>query len=425
MIKTVNLSPGADGVFIRSDRFKTTRISVNFFLPLSGNTISANTILPSMLTTSCSQYPDYKSLHKKLDSLYGASLNCTSGKVGDYNMLTLSIVYLSDKYAGEAIGSDCAKLLAGMIFRPNLDENGRFKANDIEREKRLLIENIQGELNNKRLYAISKAEAALCKDDVYGLPQLGTAEGAAALTEKDIYAAWRRALEEAYVRVSVVGEEYPENIFEIFKNGFGEIGRQDVKLTKSAAVAPVSAPERVTEQMDVAQGKLVMAFTTGVTGSLPDTAAFAVMADLFGGGPYSRLFTNVREKLSLCYYCAARPNRFKGIMLVDSGVEKENAAAAEKEILNQLEIVKRGEFTDEELKASVLGKTDRIRTILDSQRETESFYLSQVFDDTSCTLEEELAAVSSVTREQVVKAAEKIQLSLTYMLSPKEDDGNE
>ena len=144
------------------------------------------------------------------------------------------------------------------------------------------------------------------------------------------------------------------------------------------------------------------------------------MCDLFGGGPYSRLFTNVREKLSLCYYCAARSNRFKGILLVDSGVEKQNAAAAEREILAQLAVMQEGGFDDSELAASILSKSDRIRSMFDSQRETESFYISQIFDDRPCTAEELLAAVSAVTREDVVKAARSVKPALTYLLSPKE-----
>lgn len=419
------LAPGVDGVYIHTDRFKTTRVSVNFFLPLSADTLSANTILPSMLTTSCKAYPDFRSLHKKLDSLYGAGVGGAAGKVGDAQMLTITVTYLDDAYAGEAIGKDCADLLTDMIFSPNLDENGNFKEADIVREKRLLVESIMGELNNKRAYAISKAETALCKEDVYGLPAQGTVEGAQALTAADIHAAWQRALNDAYIRISVVGKEAPDAIFDVFRSRFAELGRREVTVAGSKAIAPVETPERVVEPMDVAQGKLVMAFTTGQTGSMIDLAPFSVMCDLFGGGPYSLLFANVREKLSLCYYCAARSNRFKGTLLVDSGVEQQNAAAAEKEILVQLDRVQKGDFADSDLQAAILGRSDRIRTMFDSQRETDSFYMSQIFDENTCTMEGLLEKIGSVTREQVMEAAKDIQLSLVYMLTPKEGGENE
>lgn len=425
MFKTVSLAPGADGVYIKSDQFKTTRVTVNFFLPLHRDTISANTILPNMLTTSCRQYPDFKSLHKRLDSLYGAAVGSSSGKMGDMQLLNFTVTHLDDKYAGEAVGEKCAELLCDMLFEPNFDKDGRFKQADIDREKRLLVENIQGELNNKRLYAINRAEAALFGDDVYALPQFGTVEGAQALSGEDIYDAWQRALCESYIRVSVVGGEYPEKIFAVLSERLSSLDRQPTELIKAKMYAPSNQEKKVKEEMDIAQGKLVMAFSTGVTGSVIDTAAFSVMCDLFGGGPYSLLFNNVREKLSLCYYCAARSNRFKGTLLVDSGVEKDKAAAAEKEILNQLDRLQKGEFEDSELAAAILGKSDRIRTMFDSQRETDSFYLSQIFDNNGCTLEQLLEKISSVTREQVIDAAKDIKLELTYMLSPKEDSENE
>lgn len=420
MNHTVTLASGVEGLFIPSARFKTTRISVSFFLPLERETISANALLPAMLTTSSADYPDYRSLQTRLSDLYGASLGTSSGKVGDAQVLTLSMTALDDRFVPEGkIAADCAALLSDMIFRPNLDKNGRFKQPDLDREKRLLLETIEGELNDKRLYALNRAEAALFENEVYGLPQYGTAEGAAALTCDDLFSAWRRALEEAQVRVTVVSSCSPDDIFTVFGAAFSAKERRPIPLQVFGALAPVAAPRRVTEEMEVAQGKLVMAFRTGVTGGLLQTAAFSVMCDLFGGGPYSLLFANVREKLSLCYYCAARSNRFKGVLLVDSGVEKQNAAAAEREILAQLAVLQEGGFSDSELAASILSKADRIRSMFDSQRETEIFYTSQIFDDHPCTAEELLSAISAVDRADVVKAAQSVEPALTYLLSPK------
>ncbi len=413
------LVPGVDGLFVPTTRFKTTRISVHFFLPLSEDTISANTILPCLLTTSCKAYPDYRSLHQKLNDLYGAGVSASSGKMGDNQVITLSMTALDDSLVPDGnISGDCAALLAGMIFAPHLDEKGHFLDSDIQREKRLLLESIQAEQNDKRAYAIRRAESLLCQGQAYAISRYGTYEGAQALTEPEIRAAWNRLLQEAYVRVIVVGSADPEPVFEVLKAGFA--GRQTAAGTAVTLPVPtVTAPREELEEMDVAQGKLVLGFETGVTGNLLDTAAFSVMVDLFGGGPYSRLFTQVREKLSLCYYCAARANRQKGYLLVDSGVEKENANRAKDEILRQLEIVRAGEFEQSELDAAILGKTNRYRTMLDTAESTDGFYLSQVCDGTGFSLEEILAATEQVTRADVVAAAQNIRHTLTYFLSPK------
>ena len=172
--------------------------------------------------------------------------------------------------------------------------------------------------------------------------------------------------------------------------------------------------------MSVSQGKLVMGFSLGEVKAERDTAATTVMADIFGGGPYSRLFTNVREKMSLCYYCACQAVKNKGFMLVDSGVEAENSEKAKKEILNQLEIMKKGEFTDDEFSASIIGICDSVKSLEDSLSTLNAFYTSRAFDSSVSSPSELTKLIKQVTREDVVKAANNVTPLVTYMLLPED-----
>ena len=425
MSEMITLCDGVDAIYIKSNKFKTTRISVNFFTKLSGETISASALLPALLTTSSADYPDYRRLQLKLAGLYGAGLSASTAKVGDALMTSLSITGVDDKFLTDSVCAQYAGLLSDMIFRPNLDEKGEFKQPDIDREKRLLTESIQGELNNKRLYALSRAGEEMFKGEVYGTPHYGTIEGAAAVSAQDIKTAWERLLSTAYVRISVVSATDPAPIFEVFKEEFLERGRTPEVPAALNICEKKSNVREVSEAIDVTQGKLVMMFTTGHGGDCIKTAALFIMCDLFGGGPYSRLFLNVREKLSLCYYCASRLNCYKGILVVDSGVEQENAQAAKEEILRQLDIIKQGDFEEADLETSKRAKIDLIRTLSDFASEIENFYISQMFGTNVITPDEFIAAVSAVTKEDIIEAAQGVDLALSYMLTPEKGGKDE
>jgi predicted Zn-dependent peptidase len=145
-----------------------------------------------------------------------------------------------------------------------------------------------------------------------------------------------------------------------------------------------------------------------------------VMTDIFGGAPYSRLFTNVREKMSLCYYCSASSVRVKGLLTVDSGVEEANVDKASEEILNQLEIVKNGEFTDFEYESSLKGIADSLRTYNDSQEHLDMWYCVKAVSGNFISPDETAEKIASITKEEIVAAAKNVQLHTVYRLLPKE-----
>lgn len=422
MPELITLAPGVEAMYIENLRFKTTRISVSFFLPLRAETLSANAILPYLLASCCRQYPDFSALNNQLNHLYGASLSADTDKIADYQVLRLSIAALDDKYTldGQSISGEVSALLAALLFDPSVEKSSFLEA-DMAREKRLMLERIEGEINNKRRYAIRRCEAEMCKGEPYGLPPLGTKEGAEALTGAGVYAAWERILREAYIRIHVVGSTPPDRLWTGFRDAFALLKRTAGDFAAdNIVVKSAGAVRQAEDKMDVTQGKLVMGFRTGCAGGDADTLPLMVMGDLFGGGPYSRLFANVREKLSLCYYCAARVNRRKGILLVDSGVEQQNAEKAREEILRQLEVMQNGGFEDSELSASLMSLGDTLKSVPDTPGETDRWYLDRVFDRSPMSPAQVGEALGSVTKEQVVEAACKVTLDTVYMLSPKE-----
>lgn len=421
-IKRFELSDGVIGNFIPTTRFKTARLSVSFYVPMREDTASAYALLPFILTGCGKEYPTSRIISRHLDNLYNAALACECTKMGDLQLLSVSITCMENKYAldGSDIVLKCANMLSSLIFNPLCDEGG-FEEQNFEKEKRLMLERIDSEINNKRSYALSRCVAEVCKGEPCSIPRYGSRQGQVELTRGELYAAWETLLRTAYVRIGYLASEENEKVFDILGKAFSDLDRKVIDIN-----APIVSPAKETvseihDRMPVKQGKLVLGFRTNIHGGDKDTYKVMVTTDLFGGGPYSRLFDNVREKMSLCYYCAARANRGKGYMTVDSGVEFDNMDKTHNEILNQLDIVCKGEFDDEALAASKRALCDTFRGAEDSQPLIDRWHADRLFVADAPSPDEVAALINSVTKEDVIETAKTFKLDTVYRLLGQEE----
>ena len=354
----------------------------------------------------------------KLNKLYGARLDASTEKYGDYQLLRMKISVINDCYNldGESLVSQAAELLLGLIFEPNTPDNA-FVESDLNREKRKAIEHIRGEFSEKRVYAKNRLIEEMYRGSAYGLPKCGSIEDVENITGESLYKAWQQMLKTAFIRVQVVGAALPTGLFDTFAQKFNDLERENICSPKvSRFTEEQMIPVTVTENMDITQGKLCMGFSSEVAGNDDASLPLLVMTDIFGGGPYSRLFSNVREKMSLCYYCSATSVRQKGLVTVESGVEFKNAQKAQTEILNQLEIIKKGEFSDFEFNSSIKSIKDSLNTYNDGQDTLDTWYLLKVNNDNIYSPSDVSEMISKVTREDVIKTAEGVKLHTVYKL---------
>lgn len=421
--KIIEIAEGVEALYLPNKSFNTTYVSVNFYVPLCKATVAKYALLPEVMATCSADYPDYLKLNFKLSSLYGADAVASVSKVGNCLCIKFSASSINNKYTfdGERVVENTVGLLMGLIFSPKT-ENGAFCEDDLKREKRKLIDRIKGELNEKRIYARNRLIAEMFEDDPYGLYRLGTAEQVSSITGEELYSVWKEMLSSAYVRVHIIGEEEPDGIYERIKQEFTRIERKNITDIKKVSVLKArNEVKRVEERMDVAQGKLVMGFNCG-GGDDDSTLDVMLMCDIFGGGPYSRLFTNVREKMSLCYYCSAQSVRNKGYITVDCGVEQENAQKAQAAILEQLSIMKEGKFTDFEFESSLKSIKDSLKTYKDSQSGLDVWYTVKAVNGNIYSPDEIIEKLNSVSKTSVVKAAESCSLNTVYLLLREEKE---
>ncbi|RGX55814.1 insulinase family protein [Anaerotruncus sp. AF02-27] len=415
-----------DGVHfyqVTDPKFKHNRITVNLILPLCRESVTVNAVLPFLLRKGCKSCPDFTKLNQKLCELYGASLSCDVSKFGAYQVLELSIYGIDDRFTlgGETMAAECAGLLTDVLLAPNFGADGLFPETDVETERQQLMDTIEGQINDKRVYALSRCKALMCEGEPLAIEKYGYIDDAKKITPESAAAAYEKAIETAQVEISFVGCGNPATAKKIFTDAFAKVRRSPARMEKYVTRPQADQPKETKEELDVAQSKLVLGFRTGAIRDQETFGAMRMMVALFGGTPNSRLFTYVREKLSLCYYCAARFDRLTGLMMVDSGVEKVNKQKAQDEILNQLGVMQRGEFTDDELTATKLLLQNALRSVTDSLGATEEWYLTQVMDGGSSSPADEIALIDTVTREAIIKAANQVTLDTVYFLTGKGD----
>ena len=402
---------------VRDEKFKSDRITVNFITPLNRKDVTVNALVPFVLRKGCKSCPDFTELNRRLAKMYGAILDADASKQGGSQIVEVLLQLADDKFAinGEKMVEEGAKLLADLIFDPNLDENGLFPEKDLELEREYLIDTINSDLNDKRTYAVHKAVEMEFEGEPFGISRYGYVEDAEKITGEELAAAWRRLIKTARIEIMFVGPGDPAAIEQVFAKRLETVEREPITV-KKAPLVPYKELKSAEEAMDIVQGKLVMGFRMGAPATEREKNAARVLSAMYGGTPFSKLFMNVREKMSLCYYATSHFERGTGVMFVDCGIEFASREAAQAEILRQLDCIKNGEITEEELASTKLIMKNSLGTVGDFLSGLDNWYMTCILDDLILTPEEDAGEIDKITIEEVVAMAKRAKLSTIFFL---------
>ena len=408
--------PGVYLTAVQSDKFKTGCFSLNFLRPMKKEEAAKNALLPSVLLRGSEKHPDIASISARLDELYGASIGTLIRKKGEVQLTGFYCDYVQDEYVEEPVFAPVMEFLAELLLRPRL-ENGVFPEAVIESEKQNLQNAMEARINDKRTYANSQLIRTMCGGQPYGLSRIGEPEDLADITAQSLYAHYRRLLAESRVELFYMGSLRAETVTEVLQKTFADLPRAERFIP--VGTTPVPAPRPVTEKtetLDVTQGKLSLGFFTDITAKDARYPALVLAATVFGGGATSKLFTNVREQMSLCYYASASFEKFKGVLAVASGVEFSKLETAKKEILRQLEACCEGEISDYELESARGYLVSDLRIAMDSPGRLDDFYMGQILLESSATMQDLSDAIARVTKEEAAQAARQLRLDTIYEL---------
>ncbi len=396
---------------IQTDRFKTGVLIVTLTIPQT-LTASANTMLLSgILRRGTERYPTMADLNRRLDDLYASCVEIRTQRIGKNISLVFGAEMLDDRYAidGTKITEGVTEVLSQMILHPRLPE-GTFDPALVAQEIRFTQDALRAEINNTKLYAAARLAELMHRDD----PEYPTVKQLQALVStidtNTLTSAYHDLLRHATWQVFYVGTLSADTVASLLKKHLTSLP-EATPLPLCLPVAEASAGEhRASEQMPVSQGKLSLGFRTGVSAVSQSEEIYAAMMlnEIFGASPASKLFMNVREKMSLCYYCSSSYHRYSGIITVHSGIESKNRAIAEQAILAQLQEIREGKISDAEFHAAKKSLKNSYRQLYDNPFELQSFYGTRELFGISETIEESCLELSRVTKDEVVSLAKRV-----------------
>lgn len=414
------LMPGVFLTHLRSDKFKTACMSVNLLTQLQRETAAMNALIPQVLRRGTSRYGDMEQLSRRMDELYGTAIEPTIRRVGEIQVLGFFASFPEGDYlpGGENLLGEAAGLMAELLLSPNT-RGGLLLPDYVDSEKEKLLDLIRSRVNEKRGYALSRCIEEMCCFEDFAISRFGTEDEAENIHYKKLTKHYRKLLQSSPVELFYCGRAGYRQVRDVLKDAFATMPRGEIDYEIGTDVRMNAVEDHVRyveEEMDVTQGKLVMGFRMGECMDEPDIPAMYVFNAIYGSGANSKLFMNVREKLSLCYYASSAVLIKKGLMLVSSGIEFEKYEEARNEILAQLDAVRTGDITPEELETAKRSVSSELRSAMDSQGELEGFWLSQAMEGLDYGPMELAELIEDVTKEDVMAIANSIELDLIYFL---------
>jgi predicted Zn-dependent peptidase len=402
---------------------KTNTLTVQFLTPLTVENAAKTAILPYYLSDTNNIYRSEKELSLKLQQLYGANLSDGVMKFGDSQNIQITGSSINNKYAfdNEDVTGEIAKIIFDCFYNPYVKDNA-FEEKIFALKKRELEDSILSEINDKRPYAFRRAGRIIFEGEAAALSNQGELADAEKLTSADVYNHYLDLIMTAEVDISFAGqsEDDAKAVLEnVVYPAINSIKRNFTGFKKFAPSKLKSSPRRETEYLDIAQSKMVMGFKLNTIDKAPP-AVMALLNAIIGGTPSSKLFLNVREKLSLCYYCSSNYNDPKGCLVIDSGIEGKNAHTAEAEILRQISLAKSGEITEDEMGNAKRQIINAARTINDSAPAMIAWYFSRNFSGAPESPEERIEKIKKITKDELVAAASALELDSVYLLTKEE-----
>ena len=417
--KQIEIKKGIKLNILKTNKFKTNLIAIMLTTKLDRENVTKNALIPAVLKRGTKTLKTQEEINKKLEEMYGASLDCGLDKTGDNQVLKFYIETVNDEFLPQNSEDMLKKSLEQIfefVFNPYLENDG-FKKEYVEQEKENLKQIIEGKIDNKARYALDRCIEEMYKNQPYGLYKYGYIEDMENINEKNLYEHYKKLISNCKIDIFVSGivDEEIENIIKENEN-IKKLQYRNPEYNKIKISSKKSEKENVVqESMEVTQGKLIIGMDLDVDN---EDLRYDIMIynSIFGGSANSKLFQNVREKASLAYTASSSYYRFKNNIFINCGIEIKNYDKALEIIKQQIEDMKKGDFTEEEVENAKKGIIASIK-IIDDEQDTEiTYFFSQELSNSKCSVEQYMDNIKTVTKEKVIDIANKVSINTVYFL---------
>lgn len=415
MIKSISVNENITLNYIPMTKLKTTAIGIYISRELDRDEASKNAILPHILKNGCKRIENRTEIEHFLENLYGAKMSAGIAKKGNFHILCFEGETISDSFApnGERLAEELLKLLLSVIF----DAKDEFDEDVFLTERQNSVTKIKSIINDKRIYANYRCQEEMSKGDIFNVSRLGYIEDMEKLTKEELYAHYRKIIVSSLIDIYVCGDVDFSEMEKTVKNAISDIEFKRAERAAETILKDKKDINFVTEKMNVTQGKLSMGFLTHIKPTEEDGIALVLANTIFGGGAQSKLFNNVREKLSLAYYAGSVLNRAKGFLTVNAGIETENFEKTKAEILFQLDEMKKGNISEDEILSSKNFIINSLNAYDDDQFEMISYYQGERLMQSDMEIEDYKEKILKLEKEDIVRVISNVTLDTVYFIT--------
>ena len=412
-----NIKKGIKLHILKTDKFKTNLIAVFLTTGLQRETVTANALISAVLRRGTNTMKTQEEISKKLEELYGASFDCGVDKTGDNQVMKFYIESVNDQFLpqqDENMLKASVDNLFEIVFNP-LIENDAFKKEYVEQEKINMKKRIEGKIDNKARYALDRCIEEWYKNKAFGLYKFGYVEDLETINAKNLYERYKEMINTCKIDIWISGNILEDTVDLIkanhnIQNLIERYAKYQLQNEKNE-----NRPGEIIEKMDVTQGKLVMGLSVNSENEEEKYVAL-VYNNILGGSANSKIFQNVREKANLAYAASSSYFRYKDNIFINCGIEIANYEKAVQLIKTQIEDMKKGNFTEEELENAKKSIIAIIHTIDDEQDTGITYYFGQELSNNKNSIEAYIKKIENVKKENVIKIANQVQISITYFL---------
>ena len=419
--KTQEIKKGIQAHVIETNKFKTNLFAMFLTVPLNRENITQNALIPAVLRRGTETLKSQEEISIELENMYGATLDCGVEKTGDNQVLKFYLETLNDNFLPnkENLSKKAIELLLDVIFNP-LTENNHFKKEYVDSEKKTIKRLIDGRIDNKDMYAYTRCIEEMYKNEPYGLYKYGYIEDLENINEENLYTDYQNLLSIAKIDFFASGELQTDSVISIIE---GNQNIQKLQEREDTHIVNTEDTEKkkevqiqtIQDVKDVTQGKLVIGLDIDYY-KKDSRYAMCINNVILGESATSKMFQNVREKAGLAYSARSTYVRQKNNIFIRAGIEIKNYSKALEIIKEQLEDMKNGKFSDEEIDNAKKYMTSGIKTVQDEQDSEITYYMGQELSKTLLTFEEYMDKINSVTREEILEIAKNIHINTIYFL---------
>ena len=416
-LKTLEIGKNVKLTLIPESKFKTNLISVYIQRKLDRNEVTKNALLPGILKSGCNKYKTLGQLTDREEELYGSYLHAGASKRGESQVLGFSILSVNEKYLDEKILGQCIEFLNEIINNPLVIDGG-FNEEYLNIEKEILKDSIMSIINDKGNYAMKRTNEIMFEGEPYSINGKGYIEDLDTIDRVGLYEHYKEVLKTSPIEIMIEGEFEESEVVELIKEKFQFDRGNIIDIPKEEYYKEVDEVKEVKENIDIAQGKLVMGYRCNVD-YLDEEKYYSLLlgSRILGGGADSKLFINVREKESLCYTIYSTIQKSKSTMMVCSGIEAQNYEKTVNLVKEQVQKLKDGDITESEISNAKIAFINSLNSLNDEIGRISDFYFSQSISKNKSDLDQIKNMINKSTKEDIVEAVKNIELDTIYFLS--------